>query len=246
MTEITSQARREARIHAVSEYPKESCGFFVDVEGDVVYVPATNVSDKPLEDFTISGRDYAEAEDLGTIMAVVHSHPDASPALSPADRRALEARSLPWYVLGVERGADGLPGVTETEWHAPTGQKYPLLRRPFVHGHLDCFSLIQDHYDQELGITIQDFPREPEWWNKGFNLYVEQFEKAGFREIDRRDIMTHDVILMQIRSPVTNHGAVYIGNHSIMHHLFERLSNREFLSDYFLDRATHFLRHESR
>ncbi|WP_043946890.1 NlpC/P60 family protein, partial [Ralstonia solanacearum] len=36
-----------------------------------------------------------------------------------------------------------------------------------------------------------------------------------------------DVILMQVRAPVPNHAAVYLGGVQMLHHLHGRLSSRD-------------------
>jgi cell wall-associated NlpC family hydrolase len=51
--------------------------------------------------------------------------------------------------------------------------------------------------------------------------------------------------LMQIRSKVPNHAAVYIGDGMIMHHMYKRLSTRDMYGGMWADHATHVLRHES-
>ena len=69
--------------HAIEASPAESCGLVVVVKGRERYVPCRNISEEPVLFFQIHPHDYARAEDLGPITAVVHSHP-ASPALPAA------------------------------------------------------------------------------------------------------------------------------------------------------------------
>ena len=69
-----------------------------------------------------------------------------------------------------------------------------------------------------MGLDLPDFVREDSWWIKGQNLYLENFEKAGFIETDKLEYGVG--LLMQINSPVPNHAAVYIGNNQIIQHLF--------------------------
>jgi len=93
--------------------------------------------------------DYALAEDSGPILAVVHSHPDAAPLPSQADLVACERTGIPWFILG---------WPTEI-WHfmTPKGYRAPLIGREFVHGVLDCYTLIRDWYQEVRSVSLLDF-----------------------------------------------------------------------------------------
>ena len=64
-------------------------------------------------------------------------------------------------------------------------------------------------------------------------------------EIDPADLQPGDGILMRVASPVTNHGAVYLGDNRIIHHVQNRLSCRDIYSEFWRQRTTHVLRHEN-
>ena len=81
------------------------------------------------------------------------------------------------------------------------------------------------------------------WWNNGENLYLDNFKSAGFEEVRDGSLKVGDGILMQIRSPVPNHAAVYIGNGMILQHLHRRLSSRDLYDGYFQEVAVKVLRH---
>ena len=51
-----------------------------------------------------------------------------------------------------------------------------------------------------------------------------------------------DVLLMIIGANVPNHGAVYVGDNAIEHHLYGRLSSREVYGQFYRERTTHVLR----
>ena len=83
--------------HARMCYPEECCGLIVDER----YVPLRNASVTPREAFHISPADWAAAEDLGDVVAVVHSHPDGRPFPSAADFDAQAATGLPWVIVAL-------------------------------------------------------------------------------------------------------------------------------------------------
>jgi proteasome lid subunit RPN8/RPN11 len=209
----------DIRKHAESEYPKESCGLVVIKGGKQVYFPCKNLADNQLDHFIIDPEDYAKAEDMGEIVKVVHSHPNIAPLPSEGDKVSCELSGLPWVIVNWPTG-----DIHEFE---PSGYVAPLIGREFFHGVLDCYSLIRDYYKQNLNIELMDFEREPQWWLKNQNLYIENFEKAGFIEVPIEDLKEHDILLMQVGSPVINHGAIYIGNNQIIQHCAGRLSSRD-------------------
>lgn len=228
------------RQHAVEMYPHEACGLIVSRNGKEHYVPCSNIADDPLSDFVLSPEDYAVAEDSGDIIALVHSHPDAGNLPSHADRVQCEASGLPWYIVSVNAQGD----TSDFHRFEPEGYEAPLVGRHFAHGVLDCYTLIRDYYHRELGITLPDFPRQDDWWNKGEDLYMQHFREAGFEPITGA-IRKHDVVLMQIRSPVVNHGAVFIGEPDlILQHLHGRLSTRDVYGGWFLEMTRIVIRHK--
>lgn len=221
MLERTRQAAIE---HAKREVPRESCGLIVLDGRDELYVPCKNIAENA-QQFFLDPRDYLAADEkYEAILAVVHSHPGASSRPSEADRVACERSGLPWHIVG-------LPDL-DWSYLEPSGFKAPLVGRNWHHGILDCYSLIRDWYLETRGIELLDFDRREEWWDKGDNLYFDNYERAGFHQVDRADMQTGDVILMQVRSKVPNHAAIYLGKGWILHHLRDRLSTRELFDGY--------------
>ncbi len=237
MNPTTAQAIRD---HAAAEYPREACGLIVVIRGKERYLPCRNTATSPDAEFVLHPEDYAAAEDLGEIMALVHSHPDGSASPSDADKAQCAASGLPWYIVGVNSNGE----TTPIERHEPVGYDAPLVGRQFSHGVLDCYTLIRDYYRRTLAIELPDFERQDDWWNKGDDLYMQHFADAGFAPI-RGVIKPHDVVIMQVRSPVPNHAGVYIGEGLILHHMHGRLSTRDLYDGYFQEVTRIVVRHGS-
>ncbi len=72
--------------HAKSMAPQESCGLVIIQEGTEVYIPCENQHADPENHFSIAVESYIQAERLGDVAAIVHSHPNGKPCLSSADR----------------------------------------------------------------------------------------------------------------------------------------------------------------
>lgn len=84
--------------HILAEYPREACGLLVKASGEISYFPCRNISESD-SSFSLAPEDYAAAEDLGEVVAVVHSHPEASSEPSQSDYEACFATGLPWIII---------------------------------------------------------------------------------------------------------------------------------------------------
>lgn len=220
--------------HAHAEAPREACGLLVVKHGRVRYRPCRNIATDPAEHFVIDPDDWADAEDRGEIVGVVHSHPGAGPQPSTADLAGCEASGLPWHIVGLPGGA----------WHTvePCGYVAPLVGREFRWGVQDCYSLIRDWYRQERGVELPDFPRRADDFAAGRDLYRDGFPRAGFVEVAGPP-EPGDVLLFRLSAPVPDHGAIYLGADRILHHMQGRLSTREDWGGWWRDRTVGVLRY---
>lgn len=239
---IDPVARQAIEAHALRCFPQECCGLIVDRR----FIACRNVAVNPLTDFVIAAADFAAAEELGTIEAVVHSHPERSALPTISDLVACEAFSVPqWFILSVGRRPDG---ACVDGWHrfGPPDDEVPLIGCKFVHGSTDCYGLVRRYYKAALQIDLPDFVRHEKWWEDGrSNLYVDHYGNAGFLDMGASaELRVGDVLLLRIASSVPNHAAVYIGGDEILHHLAGQLSRREPLPRY-RAHVTHILRHRN-
>lgn len=233
----TTSVREAIERHAQVAFPRECCGMVVRLSGSGVleYYRADNIAPGAGHDsFVLSPADWADAEDDGEIVAIVHSHPNASAHASMADQVMCERSGLPWLIMGWPSGV-----MTRID---PTGWRAPLIGREFFHGVLDCYTLVRDYYGQELGIVLPDFERSDCWWDQGGNLYRDNFAKAGFVEVAGPP-HDHDVLLMHVAARVENHAAVF-NQGCILHHLYGRLSCRDVWGDVWQRHTTAVLRHQ--
>jgi len=234
-TEILAQIKR----HADECAPRECCGLIVRVADGNSYWPCRNLS--PLDDqFQLHPEDWAEAEDTGDVVAVVHSHVNRSARPSQADRLGCERSGLPWLIVAHPSG--------EVATLAPTGWQLPLVGREFVWGICDCFTLLRDYYQGELGIAIAAPPDgyAPDFWKDG-KTYYSRFAEWGFVELGPEEApQRHDVFLMLIKSDEEpNHAGIYLGDGLMLHHLEERLSERVPYGGFWQQVTRFVVRHQS-
>jgi len=216
--------------HAEACYPMEACGLWIEKNGDIQFIPCEPL--KAAGHFSISPLKWLEAEAAGTIKGIFHVHPDAPPLPSEGDIAAIDAWGLPWVIMSWPSG----------EWaqFEPKEKPQPLLGRTFKYGSNDCFGLVRDYY-RRLGVQLLNPDRQPLWEQHGENLYLDNLERLGFFLVQEPKL--HDLLLIQINSPVPNHGALYLGDNRILHHLEHRLSARAVYGDYYHKATTHIWRH---
>jgi len=242
---LTNSIKAAIIAHADAEYPRESCGVIIGKE----YIPCTNIAASDAQ-FEIDPMDLVGASKEGTIRAYVHSHPDGSTAPSMPDRVQMNLHGLPWIITN---------GI-DVELHKPDGYQAPLLGREYHHGLMDCYTLVKDYYQRELGITLGDYQRDDVWWESVDSkpLYLDNFKSEGFFEVDT--IQKHDLILCRLgRTEHVNHALVFIGNGKlksertddvigdslVLHHPYNRESLREMYGESWQRRAAIIIRHKS-
>lgn len=222
---IAKEARQTA--------PEECCGLIVNGK----LVPCKNASSSPLSQFTISAEDYAKAVELGEVEGLYHSHVEGLRGFSLPDIAACKQSNLPWTVFHLPSG--------DFFYADPTGNA-PYIGRQWIYGIHDCYGILRDFYGREFGVALDDFKRgeELEWENKGWTMFVDNYAKQGFYEIEKPE-QKGDFLLMQIAAPSPNHAGVMSGDsNSFYHHLMGRLSEKSVYGGYWAKVTVKTLRHK--
>jgi proteasome lid subunit RPN8/RPN11 len=236
---VTDEMIQQAQDYFRDQYPEEAVGF---LRGSG-FTPLANVAEDKENTFQIDPLAWVAYDTADNpVMAVIHSHPDGPAIPSEADMRGQISSGKPWAIIAIDKDVASTP-----VWFGDQAPIAPLLARPFVHAIFDCYSLIRDAY--RLGktalanqpdpdacvadwpfdpITLPEFPRRDNWWGRGDNLYLDNFRAAGFdiSEGGLEDVQVGDVFFMKLRSPVLNHGGIYVGGGLIMHHVTGYTSHR--------------------
>ena len=214
--------KTDAAKHAKECFPNESCGLLAIIKGEKTYWPCKNIAESGFEYFVIDPDDWAECEDTGEIIGIVHSHPTGPILPSDNDKACCEHLGLPWHIYSVHMD----------DWHSfePSGWKAPsLIGRSFVFGVNDCWSLITDWFKENKNIKIQytTRPRTLKEFIKN-PLFEKTLPSLGFVELEKKaTIKIGDVLLMESVKNKLAHTALYIGDQTILHHSLGKLSCRE-------------------
>lgn len=229
---ISLSIKQQIAGEAQKASPAECCGFVVDGQ----LVPCSNMSETPLTTFTIAAEDYVRASAMGEIEAIYHSHVDGVRGFSLPDVAACKQSNLPWIVLHVPSG--------DFFYANPCGDA-PYEGRQWVYGIHDCYAILKDFYAREFNVLLDDFERgeELEWENKGWTMFVDNYEKQGFYEVECPE-EKGDFLLMQINAPSLNHAGVIAGDgNGFYHHLMGRLSEKSVYGGYWAKVTSKVLRH---
>ena len=205
--------------HFEKEYPREGCGVIGVVKGKKRWFPCENVAEDD-DNFIISSKDYFDIKRKADIIAIVHSHPDASNEPSEHDINHCNAIGLPYYIFSYP---DMELNIVE-----PKKNFTPLLGREYKFGVRDCFEAMRDWLaDQNINIPPRE-PFEDNWWEKDLDYFTEEnIARWGFKPVSTPQ--KNDLLIFQVSADVPDHCGVYLGNDVFYHHAENRLSCRESL-----------------
>lgn len=223
------------RAHARRAWPEECCGIVVRGE----YCPLPNRHPRPKEHFRLEPADYIPLLCGDPIQAIVHSHVNGKDYPSVSDQEEQPKTGAAWGILLANEHHASVPF-----WFGDQAPIPPLRDRVFRHGVTDCYGLLRDWYRVRRKVVLPNFVRQDEWWDKGDNLFSDNFRAAGCVPIDRADLKNGDIVLGRVLSKKTNHCGIYLTGHMILHHLPKRPSRIDMLGPYERHKMiTHYLRY---
>ena len=253
---LSDELQRKLIDIAVKSVPREMCGLLIysAKTDEIVFKEVPNIHPKPMEFFRIDARVIAAVSIAGdSVLAYVHSHPHTSSSPSADDVADMNLHGKPFIIVSAR---DRHVSV----WYPTT---VPLVGRQYVHGKQDCYTIVQDYYQRELGISLPNFDRADKWWEnaEGASLYVENFRAAGFVPVEPSDLRRNDVLLCYWGATQhVNHALIYLGSDGslkseettpclgaqlYLHHPYGALSVRCLLGKSRLESCAYVLRHRS-
>ena len=208
--------------YAKNQAPDEACGLLAIIKGKETFWPCKNLAEGKFEFFVLDPDDWAECEDTGEVIGVIHSHPVGAATPSDTDKAACEHLGFPYYIYSIQHN--------HWEQLEPEGWKAPsLIGRKFIWGKYDCWSIISDWYLETKKIKLIDWKRP-----KTIKEHIQkpEFEKAlplgGFKKQETiKKIEVGDVLLFQSITGNLDHVALYLGDNMILNHNIKALSCRE-------------------
>lgn len=246
---LNSQIKRQIISQAIAAPDIEICGVILN-NGEIVQM--NNVAPEPQHNFMIEQMEFDLVRN--SVVGIYHSHClDSQPAiLSREDIANSKAVKLPYILYHTD--------FEEWDYYDPSDiYPYPLISNPwmpkelgyylgwkFDYNRSDCYTLVRSYYKGMLSLDLPDFPRNaieetasPDW-----DMFVDNFEKAGSRKLDRDEpLQANDVILMCISGTQTHHAAILLDPKTgkALHNLGEgRLSEVFMYGGYWLG-ATRFV-----
>ena len=97
---MNEQCKQAAITHAKECVPNECCGLFLETDKGYEYYRCKNVSyEIKAESFIIDPCDYADGEDKGKVVGIVHSHPQNVLQFSEQDKLSCKSIGVPFYLV---------------------------------------------------------------------------------------------------------------------------------------------------
>jgi len=217
MIEFPRLAIPAAQAHAIAEYPRESCGIFVNG----VFCAVENVAENPHDEFQMPADTWIK---YGAVQAIIHSHIADRHPLEPsaADMARQAETGVPWGIIHA-----GPDSASDVLWFGDHVLDEPLIGRQFVWNVRDCWQLARAYYWQKMRIKVPTVAVSPRWNHAGEDRFSQHIPEVGFVRIHEREVTIGDFALLQIRGQVPNHCAIMCDHEILLHHLEGRLSCRE-------------------
>tara|TARA_R110000823_G_scaffold59259_3_gene142480 strand:+ start:4649 stop:5338 length:690 start_codon:yes stop_codon:yes gene_type:complete len=226
----------DIRSHFEDAYPREACGVVGIVKGKKRWFPCRNVAEG-CEDFVMCSEDWFRIRQQADVLAIVHSHPDASSDASENDINNCNALQVPYWIFSY-------PEMDLNKVDPETVQN-TLIGREYAFGIRDCFEASRDWLIEKANITIPArAPFEDDWWERDLDYFTEE-RIRGWNLVKVDQAQEHDVLVFSVEAEVGNHCGVYLGNDVFFHHAVNRLSCRESLYPFWVKHLIGIYRYEA-
>lgn len=226
----------DIRSHFEDAYPREACGVVGIVKGKKRWFPCRNVAEG-CEDFVMCSEDWFRIRQQADVLAIVHSHPDASSEASENDINNCNALQVPYWIFSYPE--------MDLNKVAPETVQNTLIGREYAFGIRDCFEASRDWLIEKANITIPArAPFEDDWWERDLDYFTEE-RIRGWNLVKVDEAQEHDVLVFSVEAEVGNHCGVYLGNDVFFHHAVNRLSCRESLYPFWVKHLIGIYRYEA-
>lgn len=121
-----------------------------------------------------------------------------------------------------------------------------LVGRSFLWGVRDCYALVRDFFADNFDMALANYGRPTDWESDKLDLMRACYGREGFEMITTwtlKDLRPGDVLCMAIGESTGNHFAVFVGDNTLCHHIYGRLSTAEPLRDFWRNSVCYLLRH---
>ena len=122
-----------------------------------------------------------------------------------------------------------------------------LLGRKYVDGKQDCYGLLIAYAKDLHGLSLKNFARPTQFWmRKDFDLISQMVQEDRWAQqgLSVRNLQIGDALIFSINSSMANHIGVYVGNGQFLHHLYQRFSSVESLTNSWTSRLLMVVRHK--
>ncbi len=87
---------------AKQKLPDEACGLVAIIKKKETFWPCKNLAKSSDSFFVLDPDDWADCEDMGEIIGVVHSHPTGPATASEVDKKSCEHIGFPYFIYSIE------------------------------------------------------------------------------------------------------------------------------------------------
>lgn len=151
-------------------------------------------------------------------ISILEVDPNSDLSLSSSNREEMNENNLALTIVGKDK--DHSKSFLPDRYF----ENVSYENRIYIYGLLDCYTLIRDYFRDNYDVWIPaNIDRSFGWWHNGRNLYVDLYEKYGFRETFD-PIKKDDVLLFKFDNGMPSHSAIYVGNGKMLHHMIGRMS----------------------